>query len=161
MKVCSHCKLPLPVEQFHKNRSRADGLSHSCKACTSKRDKGRPSHYIPRPRPVLTVMERIWARIVQGPTDSCWPWPGATTPKGYPKIGHQRRTVYVHQAVLEEKLGRPLRSGYEACHTCDNPPCCNPAHLWEGTHSENMQDMLTKNRQRKPTPKSTLIGALP
>lgn len=79
----------------------------------------------------------------------CWPWTGAVNQNtGQAKIGPGRDEPH-HTAphvVLVEKLGRPLRSGYVACHTCDFPLCCNPEHLWEGTKKENSEDMVKKGR---------------
>lgn len=38
----------------------------------------------------------------------------------------------------------------DVCHHCDNPPCCNPLHLFVGTEKDNMQDAVSKGRARKP-----------
>jgi hypothetical protein len=51
--------------------------------------------------------------------------------------------------ALSKKLGRPVAGNLEACHHCDNPPCFNPDHLYEGTHKENMEDMANRNRSNK------------
>jgi hypothetical protein len=49
-------------------------------------------------------------------------------------------------------LGRGIDAGmFLACHTCDNPPCCNPAHLFPGTNSDNVQDALSKGRFIMPS----------
>ena len=83
--------------------------------------------------------------------DACWPWtarrqnrPGGV--KGYGVVTRQYKRVLVHRLVLEEKLGRPLAPGMFALHTCDNMPCCNPAHLFEGTQRDNMRDAASKGR---------------
>lgn len=55
---------------------------------------------------------------------------------------------YVMRFVLEEALGRPLAEGMVTRHTCDNPPCCNPAHLIEGTQAQNLADMVARGRSR-------------
>jgi hypothetical protein len=75
-------------------------------------------------------------------------WPSRT------KDGYGRRTVrdprkrteLAHRIALESKLSRPLLPGHEACHRCDNPPCIQPEHLYEGTHAENMREMSQRGR---------------
>ena len=82
-----------------------------------------------------------------GGLDACWPWLGATVGKGYGHLGVGPRMVKAHRIALELKLGRPLLPGMNSLHRCDNPPCCNPAHLFEGTNADNVSDMVAKNRQ--------------
>ena len=53
-----------------------------------------------------------------------------------------------HRFSLMLKLGREIRPGYWACHTCDNPACVNPSHLYEGTPQDNARDC--DNRRRRP-----------
>ena len=87
---------------------------------------------------------RFWAKVdTSGGFDACWPWTGARNGRrGYGSFDH----AGAHRFALELKLGRPLAFGMFACHTCDNPPCCNPLHLFEGTHQDNVDDRQAKGR---------------
>ncbi|MBW4662041.1 MAG: HNH endonuclease [Drouetiella hepatica Uher 2000/2452] len=53
----------------------------------------------------------------------------------------------LHRLALAGKLGRPIAPGHWACHTCDNPRCINPDHLFEGRPQDNTQDCLQKGRR--------------
>jgi hypothetical protein len=65
----------------------------------------------------------------------------------YAGIVNGRKTVRgAHVIALEKKLVRPLRPGYEACHTCDVRNCINEDHLFEGTRSDNILDAVHKGR---------------
>ena len=55
----------------------------------------------------------------------------------------------VVRVLLEEKLGRPIRSGFVVMHSCDNPPCCNPAHLEEGTQGDNIRQAKARGRNAR------------
>lgn len=89
------------------------------------------------------MVRDFWARVdVQ---DDCWLWTGSTT-RGYGQIRSGGRVVYAHRFALEQALGRKLAAHELACHTCDNPACVNPAHLWPGTHRDNAADSVRKGR---------------
>lgn len=61
---------------------------------------------------------------------------------GYPRRYIKGRYVWLHRYTLEQKLGRPIQRKHEACHTCNNPSCIEPEHLYEGTHKQNMWDLI-------------------
>ena len=65
---------------------------------------------------------------------------------GYAQMSNDKRRIGVHRLVLERKLGRLLKDNYCACHTCDNPSCINPEHLFEGSVMDNARDRNTKGR---------------
>lgn len=101
----------------------------------------------------MTTFATFWERVDQsGGPEACWPWTGRRQSKradgagGYGCFIRGGKTVYSHRWALELTLGRPLGPRMLACHTCDNPPCCNPAHLFEGTFTDNFRDAVAKGR---------------
>ena len=100
---------------------------------------------MPAPSPWI---DRLWQKIDK--TDGCWLWTGGLTTSGYgilytSKQDKPRRRL-AHRLMYEIEHG-PIPDGLFVCHRCDNPPCVNPDHLFLGTASDNMQDMLSKGRQ--------------
>jgi hypothetical protein len=92
----------------------------------------------------------FWAKVDKsaGP-DACWPWQGAITTHGYGCfLSDSRRVLGAHKVAYLYAKG-DVPAGLEIMHACDNPPCCNPAHLSLGTRDENQQDKSRKGRCQK------------
>lgn len=64
---------------------------------------------------------------------------------------HNGRMIGAHRVAFEVATGIVPPSDMDVCHTCDNPPCCNPAHLFLGTHADNNADRHAKGRTVMPT----------
>jgi hypothetical protein len=75
--------------------------------------------------------------------DACWPWTGPTDKQGYGKWTKNNEHFLAHRVALANVRPAPGR-GLLACHTCDNPPCCNPSHLYWGTPTDNRQDFVKR-----------------
>lgn len=83
--------------------------------------------------------------------DGCWEWNGSRMRKrgGYGQIRVPGATRKVHRVAYELWVGE-IPSGMIVCHSCDNPPCINPTHLWVGTHGDNAKDKVAKGRSVNP-----------
>jgi hypothetical protein len=98
-----------------------------------------------RKRVGMSTAERLWRRVDKsGGPDACWPFTRAVNRKGYGIVGGRNRGL-AHRIAFEAVKG-PVPDGLLVCHHCDNPPCCNPAHLFAGTIPDNALDMVAKGR---------------
>lgn len=75
----------------------------------------------------------------------CWEWTGFVSNLGYGRFQIGRIQHFSHRLSYAINKG-PITGWLFVCHSCDNRLCVNPDHLWLGTHSDNMQDMLRKGR---------------
>lgn len=91
---------------------------------------------------------KFWQRVARAQSDECWEWQGKRDKNGYGALTWSGRYTRAHRVALtltDGDWGSPLN----VCHTCDNPPCCNPKHLWRGTNLDNMTDKMAKGRQAR------------
>lgn len=93
------------------------------------------------------MFDRLWSKINKQSPDKCWEWTAWTNHKGYGKIKIQGKMKFSHRVVFEETFG-PIHNGLYVMHICDNPKCCNPNHLKQGTLLENNQDRHRKGRTK-------------
>jgi len=86
-------------------------------------------------------------KSVEKKDNGCWEWMGHLDKGGYGRITvRQNNKAYnrgVHRTMYELKHGA-IQDGLFACHKCDNAKCCNPDHIFLGTHQDNMDDKLAK-----------------
>lgn len=93
------------------------------------------------------LSERLLSRTV--PTDrGCMEFQGCRNYKGYGLGAYKGKTEHVHRIVYRGKRG-PIPKGWDICHTCDNPPCVNPLHLFAAPRVANLIDMRNKGRNRQ------------
>ena len=98
------------------------------------------------PKYTAKTISRFWSFIdaSQGP-DACWLWTASVTSGGYGQFKVQPKSLKAHRIAWELAHG-DIPIGLSVLHHCDNRRCCNPAHLWLGTHQDNMADMQRKGR---------------
>lgn len=95
-------------------------------------------------------LERFWSKVDRRGPDECWPWLAYRQPTGYGQFTVRKgEFATASRVALALTVDRPLVLGEVACHSCDNPPCCNPAHLFVGTQLDNNADCRQKGRANR------------
>lgn len=182
-RICKDCKVNLTTENAAKKNAKY--YRNVCRSCRSKNNMayniGNPKRmaymrqYIRRKGIVKeypceyckTLCYKKYARAFckdecrflayVDKTEGCWIWKGATQNKGYGKLSFRGKKTAVASRVSYELFKGPLEGKLLVCHTCDNPSCVNPEHLFLGSNMENMLDMVEKGRQySKLTPEQVL-----
>lgn len=107
-----------------------------------QRKRGRP----PLAVRMLQRIERMELELVKG-LGPCWNWTGARNGWGYGVVrDDEGKLQLAHRVSLSLHLGRPLGPGMTANHRCHHKWCVRPAHLYEGTMSENAHDEWRRRR---------------
>lgn len=132
--TCRHCG-----NSFRSPPCQAAGrvyCSHRCKGDAQTLVRRRP------------LTDRLAERMQRGEADECWPWHGERMKSGYGMLrppGQRSPVTLTHRAAYALAHG-PIPAGMQVVHTCDNPPCCNPAHLRLGDQRANTIDRDSKGR---------------
>jgi hypothetical protein len=105
-----------------------------------------------------TTEDRFWRKVARTGPAECWLWLAGRNPKGYGRFGMHGSAVFAHRQAYALTVGA-IPEGMYVCHRCDNPPCCNPEHLFLGTHADNIRDMTRKGRADRDKKRGDLNGS--
>lgn len=133
---CATCGAPI-ASHHGKHRAWRRGFGYCSQECS-----GEAKTVTARAR----LEARLWSKIDKSNIDGCWPYLGRRIASGYGVLDYRNRPTLAHRVAYELTHQANLAPFQFVCHSCDNPPCCNPAHLWVGSSSDNARDMWNKGR---------------
>lgn len=94
--------------------------------------------------------ERFWTKVDKAGADDCWPWTASKNGDGRGQFSFGGRRHMAPRIAWSLEHGEPFPEHLMACHSCDNPSCVNPRHIWPGTMRDNAIDAVRKGRVVSP-----------
>lgn len=94
---------------------------------------------------MVSTDERFWKKVLMRGLNECWEWVASKNEKGYGYFKLDGKMQKAHREAWQMVFGE-IPSNTCVCHSCDNPSCCNPSHLWLGDNSDNVSDRENKRR---------------
>jgi hypothetical protein len=95
-----------------------------------------------------TTKLRLFRCMKENGETGCWEWSGGLCKDGYGQMRFDSKNVLVHRLAAWCWKNFDLDSSLKILHTCDNPPCFKPSHLFEGTDLDNKRDCIAKGRDK-------------
>lgn len=93
----------------------------------------------------MKYSESYFLKYIDKKQSGCWEYTKGLTVAGYGRVSINKKRVYAHRHSFYFFNGF-ISEDYHVCHSCDNPKCVNPSHLWLGTDKDNATDMKNKGR---------------
>lgn len=136
---CSKCNEFKNWSEYYKDKSQKTGFVSACKSCLYESKNFKSD----------TIEDFLEQRIDKDSETGCWNWAGHKNKTGYGVINNpwygKFGTPFAHRISYIVHKG-PIEKGMFICHTCDNPKCINPLHLYEGTAQDNVDDRTNRGR---------------
>jgi hypothetical protein len=135
------------ARKFNVSHQRITQIIHAA-GYRPRRSTPRPKRF--RPKNILTSREKFWSLVEVRTPEECWPWRGVRSSKKGSEYGiliYRGNRFYAHRLALTYSRHKSVKLW--ALHKCDNPPCCNPDHLYEGTPLDNVRDREDRRHTNK------------
>ncbi len=131
LKKCENCGKDFSPRAYQIKIGTGKYCSHRCTGLSQKK---------------VELKDRFWKMVSIGESNDCWLFTGFKNCDGYGKVGiGTKKTDSAHRISYMLSFGE-IPKGFCVLHKCDNPPCCNPKHLFLGTQGDNVSDMIAKGR---------------
>ncbi len=131
IQTCRVCKTEFPAKRSEVAKGHAIFCGKGCQRALS--------------RDPVQIADRFWKKVSVGDAEACWDWQAHRDKDGYGTFWKLGTNVHAHRVAYALNIGDP--GSFSVLHHCDNPPCCNPKHLFLGTPLDNMRDMIAKGRR--------------
>lgn len=136
--TCAECGVRFD-RGYRLSKTRAANPQYCTPACRRSAIKMTPAEAL------NSLKSRFEVLVIRRGPKECWGWSGRKNGSGYCLIDHAGRPQLAHRMSYLLHTGT-APSELIVCHSCDNPECTNPSHLWLGSHQDNMTDASVKGR---------------
>lgn len=148
MKTCTMCHKTKPLNEFAIHPRGLNGRTSRCLECRRIEYKNWVKKVAKHGGLLMPTNIERFNNFIEKPDDpdACWIWKGSKIGMGYGRFNVNGKPINAHRYSYKIHIGE-IPPKILVLHTCDNPSCCNPKHLFLGTHADNAIDMVKKKRQ--------------